>query len=127
MLAQRIAPSVRRAAKGVRNRDLWFRVRVRHDSPLDLAGCGTRERFRDVNPLRTFVVGKALATVGQELGLGNGGPNDHGGRDLFAKHRIRRAETDRLRDRGVREQYLVDLSRRDFLAASVDLLLESTD
>ena len=50
--------------------------------------------------------------------------DDHGRRDDLAPLRVRDPVGDRLADRRVREQRLVDLARGDLLAAAVDQLLE---
>ena len=49
--------------------------------------------------------------------------HDRGG-DVLAQHVMRNRECDRLQDRGVIHQRLVDLARRDFLAAAIDDLLQ---
>ena len=49
------------------------------------------------------------------------------GRHFFAPGRVRHAEAHRFGHRRMREQHLVDLARRDLLAAAVDQLLEAAD
>src|SRR5271165_1734396 len=44
--------------------------------------------------------------------------------DVFAQHVMRNRERNRLQDRGVIHQRLVNLARRDFLAAAIDDLLQ---
>ena len=48
----------------------------------------------------------------------------HGRGDILAELLVRHGEGDDLQHRGMIHQHLVDLARRDFLAAAVDDLLQ---
>src|SRR5882672_3235896 len=49
------------------------------------------------------------------------------GADIFAEPRMRQGEGRRLTDRGMAEQRLLDVVRRDLLAAAIDDLLGAAD
>ena len=101
------------------------RERLRDDAALDLARGRARDGVGDVNLLRTLEVGQPLLAERQQLGLGGIDRSEHDRRrDLLTPRRMRHAEADRLGHRGVREQHLVNLARRDLLAAAIDHLLE---
>ena len=75
--------------------------------------------------LGSLEVGQPLLAVGEQLGLGGLTAQRDRRRDLFAPGRVRHAEGDRLGNLRVREQHLVDLARRDLLAAAIDHLLQA--
>ena len=50
--------------------------------------------------------------------------HDRGG-DVLAQAMVRNRERDRIRDRWMSAEHLVDFARRDFLAAAIDDLLDT--
>src|SRR5918912_4186897 len=96
------------------------RERFRDRAPLDLARGGARNRIHDVDLLRALEVRQPLPAVGQQRGLALRLAQDHRRRHLLTPRRMRYAERDRLRDRGMAEEHLVDLARAELLTAAVD-------
>jgi hypothetical protein len=98
---------------------------LRHAEPLHLPGRAGRDFSGDRYDPRHLEVGQPPGNELLELVLGGGEalPRDDGGADLLAQPRVRDGEHDSLGHRGVGEQRVLDLGRRDLLSAPVDDLL----
>ena len=102
------------------------RYALRDDAALNLAGRGARNGVGDVDLLRPLEVGQALLAVGEQLGLGRRTRSATTAAATSSPHvACGTPKHDRLGDRGMRQQHLVDLARRDLLAAAIDHLLEA--
>src|SRR3989442_11949808 len=101
----------------------WIQL-VGDETALDFAGRCPRDRLDNVHPLGDLELGQQPAAVGDQLLFRHRlGQDDRGGY-LFAPGGMRYPEADRFLHGGMRLEGFVDLPRSDFLATSVDELLD---
>ncbi len=102
------------------------KLRGQPDS-LQLAGRSLRQLVEKHDAMRHLVVGDQLRRVIPDLDLRRHvpRPKHYGGGNLLAKAMVGDCKRDRLRHRGMGAQDLVNLARRNLLAAAIDHLLET--
>src|SRR6185312_7300716 len=100
---------------------------LRETDAHQLAGRAFRDLLEEHDLARHLEVGEALGAEIAQFALARvlAFAQHHRGGDVLAEHVVGQGEGQRLLDRFVVEQNLVDLARRDFFAAAIDQLLEA--